>query len=265
MGPDATIRNRARRLSMLTLGTCSVAAEGKVVEGVPANFYRIAVYLALSVRHHSATRQRLRNLLWPDLDQENSSADLRQCLARIRQLQQTHGFELIQSNYSSVFLNPQCDIDWDLPKFLDSIEHDTPRSFLDSCELYRGDLLAGLPGSSHDFEDWLVQQRERLRNLYIDKMSETMDEAEALPEDALCMSLDHLLSIDPCNERGYRLLMRHAAKKRDMRKLQRLHEKCKRKLREELDIGMSEDTHRLWLDLSRKLTADSSSDAANLN
>src|SRR5690606_29134500 len=100
------------RISMNTLGVCSIAVDGVVQSTVPSSCFCIATYHLLSDSSTMMSLQRLKSIFWPDADVEKASANLRQNLVRIRRFQDENGFQLIGSNFTLVYLM-QHGIDWD--------------------------------------------------------------------------------------------------------------------------------------------------------
>jgi DNA-binding SARP family transcriptional activator len=236
---------------MNTLGVCSIAVDGIVQSTVPSSCFRIATYLLLSGSRMMMSRQRLKSIFWPDADLEKASANVRQNLVRIRRFQDENGFQLIGSNFTLVYLM-QHGIDWDLHDFLDALDGDDEASIVSACELYGGDLLADIGASSPEFEEWLSDQRERLRSALIEKLVGALaDSSLSPPARGLCAH--KLLAIDPCNEQAFQILMTEAAEQGDHARLHHLFARCERQLMNEFGVGISDGTRGLYSQLSRNL------------
>lgn len=239
------------RISMHTLGVCSIAVDGIVQAMVPSSCFRIATYLLLSGSRMMMSRQRLKSIFWPDADLEKASANLRQNLVRIRRFQDENSFQLIGSNFTLVYLTPN-GIDWDLHEFLDALDGDDEASIVSACELYGGDLLADIGASSPEFEEWLSDQRERLRGALIEKLVGALGDMVLSPAGrGLCAH--KLLAIDPCNEQAFQILMTEAAEQGDHARLHHLFARCERQLMNEFGVGSSDGTRGLYSQLSRNL------------
>ena len=78
-----------------------------------------------------------------------------------------------------------------------------------ATELYRGDFLAGFAFRGTLFEDWLMAERERLRELALETLAKLLAEqcragdAEGAPPDG-----GRLIALDPLQEPVHRSLMR---------------------------------------------------------
>lgn len=237
------------RIAINTLGVCSIAVDGVVQATVPSGWFRIAAYLSLSGSRMTMSRQHLKSMFWPDTDVENASANLRQCLARIRRFQDLNAFRFINASFSLVYLTPE-GIDWDLREFLGALEGDDVASLVRVCELYGGDLLADIGASSAEFEEWLSGQRERLRGALIERLMSALDAGEALAPAIRSVCAHKLLAVDPYNERAFQTLMTEAAEQGDHARLRHLFERCERQLMAEFGVASSADTRGLYAQLS---------------
>src|SRR4030095_9375990 len=84
-----------------------------------------------------------------------------------------------------------------------------PEALARAVELYRGDLLEGLAFRGALFEDWLMIERERLRELVLEALARLLahQTATAQPERAIQTAV-RLLGLDPLQEAVHRTLMR---------------------------------------------------------
>ncbi|RDE09162.1 hypothetical protein DVH29_08200 [Pelagibacterium lacus] len=236
-----------------TMGSYSLKVGGQVQSGIPLSFFKIAVYILLAVPGHVVSRDFIRYLLWPEVtDRDKAAADLRQSLMRIRRVQDKFGFRLIESNVSSIYLVEDESVHWDLRDLL----ADMKSSGVNQPVRYSGELLADLPYSGSEFEDWLSEQRQALRSQVIEFLSLAIGiEHNTRPE----LRYDHardLLRIDPCNEEAYRLLMIKAASNRDLAQLEYLYKKCEHYLETDLGIGVSLETRMLHKGLIKAMTLE---------
>lgn len=249
-----TDRKRIPRVSLNTLGVCSIEIDGVVQSAIPSSYFRIAAYLLLSGTRMMMSRQRLGSFFWPEADPEKASANLRQNLVRIRRFQDENDFQLIGSNFTLVYLATE-GIDWDLRDFLDALEGDDEASLTRACDLYGGELLADIGAASAEFEEWLSEQRETLRSPFVDRLTAALHDGAALSPAARSVCARKLLTLDPCNEQAFQVLMTEAAGQGDLARLQHLFERCERQLMNELGVGTSDDTRGLYSQLARDLHA----------
>jgi DNA-binding SARP family transcriptional activator len=62
-------------------------------------------------------------------------------------------------------------VDVDVATLQRRVAEGTPQALEQAAELYRGDLLLGLAVSEPLFEEWLVAERERLRELALEALA----------------------------------------------------------------------------------------------
>lgn len=173
------------------LGTPGVSIYGSSVifpfKKVEALFYYLII-------EHEATREELVNLLWPEIDEENGRKNLRNA---IYQLKKAFRGDIINSpNKSIIVLNKDLNIKTDLY----SIEHEG--SVLNE---YPGDFLQGFSIKEGEyFEDWMVNTREYIKDLYKKNLYSKV-ESERAKEDYV----KQIIVIDPLDERAYRILMNY--------------------------------------------------------
>jgi predicted ATPase/DNA-binding SARP family transcriptional activator len=76
-------------------------------------------------------------------------------------------------------------------------------SWMTAVDLYRGDLLPGF------YEDWVLTERDRLRDAYLAALRHTVMECAALRQRERAIEYAHrLVQADPLREEAHRLLMR---------------------------------------------------------
>jgi tetratricopeptide (TPR) repeat protein len=97
----------------------------------------------------------------------------------------------------------------DVTVFERAAADESPDSLERAAALYRGDFLAGLSVNEPAFEEWLVSERERLREVALDAMARLLahQRATGAPEAAVQTAL-RLLALDPLQEPVHRTLMR---------------------------------------------------------
>lgn len=233
-----------------SLGSCSIRVDGAVQSGIPLNFFKIATYIFLAAPGYIVSRDAIRNLLWPDVnDREKIAADLRQSLMRIRRMQEKLGFCLIESNAASVYLVEDESIHWDLRDLVQRMD----RPDYDERIQYAGELLADLPFSGTEFEDWLSEQRQNLRSRVVEFLCLAIEMEDHLRHQRRYEHARDLLRIDPCNEEAYRLLMIKAASNRDFSQLDYLYKRCEHNLENDLGIRVSHETRSLHSGLRKAM------------
>ena len=110
-----------------------------------------------------------------------------------------------------------------------------------AVDLYRGDLLEGC------YQDWCLNERERLRHLYLAMLDKLMDYCEAHHEYEVGLVYgDRILSHDYARERTHRRLMRLHYLNGDRTAALRQYTQCTAALREELGVEPARQTVLLY-------------------
>src|SRR5207247_8209561 len=109
-------------------------------------------------------RDKLATLLWSGIREESARASLRQTLFATRKaLRKTKPPALLVEG-ETLALNRSV-VDVDVAAFERLVTEGTPEALASAAALYQGDLLAGFAVDEPPFEEWLVTERERLREL----------------------------------------------------------------------------------------------------
>src|SRR5215470_4632799 len=137
------------------------SAAGAVVP-IPARKVRaLLAFLAIHpTRAHP--RDRLAALLWPDVGEAQARQSLRQALAGLRRA--LAGARVLVIDADTVAVDP-LRLDVDVIRFERLVAAGRPPQLQQAVALYKGDLLDGFHVKSPVFEDWLLTERERLREL----------------------------------------------------------------------------------------------------
>ena len=119
-------------------------------------------------------RDRLAGLLWSDRQEARSRNSLRQAMASIRNLGESLGIDLIETDGDRVQLRDGV-AETDAAAF-QKLGADDP---IAATDLYAGDLLDGFMAPDAAFQDWLSGERAALREI----ACETFERAIARAED----------------------------------------------------------------------------------
>ena len=201
-GTDEHERGPAFRLKTLGAAVLLRATPGQEPVEIlgPGKPLALLVYLASSPAR-SASRERLVDLLWSNLDLERARHGLRQALWYVRKRM---GSGAIESRRQDVELRAPVDSDRD--RFLAAVEAGDVESAVD---LYRGGFLPmfASPGGA-DFEAWVDREGYRLRRLFQDATeSAAWRQVErGAPEKAKELAR-RARDIHPLSQRSWRLLL----------------------------------------------------------
>ena len=206
------------------------------VASLPSNVERILGFLA--VRRRPQSRTAIASTLWLDTPEERAAANLRTALWKARQ---TIG-DCIGLHGNLVALSPRVDVD------LDRVIELTHR-LLDENELQPGDcepaLLVGdlLPGWD---EDWILFERERLRQLCIHALEEMCHKLSAAGCAARAVDAGlAAVSAEPLRESAQRALIAAHLREGNVSEARRQYQTYRELLWNELGIEPSETLRAL--------------------
>src|SRR5262249_47846279 len=110
------------------------------------------------------SRDNLASLLWSDRGDPQARDSLKHALTRLRQCLQSAESPAIIAHPQTVRLDPAA-VSTDVAAFERLLSAGTPETIEQAIALYRGDLLDGITIRDAVFEDWLLVERQRLRQL----------------------------------------------------------------------------------------------------
>ncbi len=200
----------------------------------------------------SHRRDKLAGLLWGERGDDAARHNLRQTLSSIRKALGAVGSAILASDGDTVALEGDA-VDVDVAQFEALVAQGTPESLAAAKALYQGDLLEGLSLREPAFEEWLLAERRRLRELALDAFCRLLDlqiAAEAR-EEAVQTAL-RLLAIDPVQESVHRRLMQLYADLGRKDAALRQYKTCVDVLERELGVEPEAETRELHKDISRE-------------
>ncbi len=207
----------------------------------------LLAYLAVTRRAHS--RDKLAALLWGELSDADAKNNLRQALTNLRKFADD---ELTISRDS---------IEYTGDGFIDSLEFEAdvksastsdpePASVIltDSLRLYRGDFLEGFHvRDAPDFEDWMLTERARLRELALQTLHRLTEiEMSRANYPAALEATARLLAFDPWREEAHRQRMSALARAGQRSAALAQYQSCRRILEKELGVEPSAETTALY-------------------
>ena len=244
------------RLDIVTLGGLSILQDGKPVGGfVSRKVEALLVYLAANPREHP--REVLGQLLWDDLPQDRTLANLRMALSSLQQ--QMESF-LVVTRYS-LGINPDSIYRLDTLE-LDSLLTDTSQHWKESgsfsplvakrldnaLKQYQGVFLDGFyVRRARGFEGWKHLEQERIHHRVLEALYRLG--SSALKQGQYVEGIAHitqLLQYDPLWEEAHRLMMLLLTYSGNRSAALAQYETCQRLLKENLDVTPSDETFDLY-------------------
>ena len=248
------------RLHLTVLG----GFQGRLDSGLALTFptrksQALVAYLALPLGR-SHPRDKLAALLWGDLAQPQARGGLRQALSRLRRTVATEPPAVLLDG-DHVALNPAV-VDVDAFEFERLIEQGTPDALERACALYGGDLLEGFALSEPAFEEWLLAERERLRELALEALARLLrHHCTAGSREAALPTALRLVALDPLQESVHRALMRLYVEVGRRPAALRQYQICVGALHRELGVEPEAATKQLYQDILRQRPARLTTDA----
>ena len=214
----------------------------------------LLAYLALNPGQVMA-RAKLAGLLWGDNGENQAQDSLRQTLAVLRKALSPMQDEVLRADRQSIGLDHEC-LEVDAVTFQDLVASGTPHDLETAVALYRGDLLDGFEVSEPGFEDWLENERRRLRDLMARALSALMEHKRAAGarQDAIDLG-QRLLTLDPLQESVHRTLMVLYGELGQRQSALQQFERCRELLESELGVEPEPETAALYQALRDNNTA----------
>ena len=213
----------------------------------------LLTYLALPVgRAHP--RDKLAALLWGGIREESARASLRQALFSIRKALGEMDGALSQAG-DALALDPTS-VEVDVALFEHAVKDGTPDGLERAVELYRGDLLSGFVLDEAPFEEWVLGERERLRELALEALARLLahQRKTGATEPAIQSAL-RLLALDPLQEPVHRTLMRLYMEAGRRGTALRQYQQCVSALGRELGVEPEAETKALYEEILRQRAA----------
>jgi DNA-binding SARP family transcriptional activator/predicted ATPase len=232
-------------LQLRLLGTPDIVLDGvSLIESMSSKAQAILFYLAVTQQPH--TRSALAGLLWGDGPEEAARADLRKALANLRQAIPDH----VVTDRQTVTLHFDSKLWLDIAAFEKQLKSPSPTSeaLHQAIELYRGDFLNGFYVlHAPDFEDWMLAEQARLRELVVNALlllvkhhADRGERAEGIA------AARRLLTLEPWREEAHRQLMLLLAQDGQRGAALAQFEICRQTLEKELAVEPGAETIALY-------------------
>lgn len=206
----------------------------------------LLAYLLL-YRKAPQPRQRIAFLLWPDSTERQARTNLRHVLHNLRRaLPDPDRFLDVTPRTLQWRMDAPCWFDVAaFEEWLSLADRDVGDSGLAALrravELYTGDLLEGC------YDEWILEERERLRQRYLEALGRLTAALEARGDHAQAIQYaERLLLQDPLREETYRLVMRLHDARGDRARAVRVYHTCAAVLERELGVEPSAPTREVY-------------------
>ena len=223
-------------LSVMLLG----GFEARLASGASVSLPRKkaqALLAYLGIRPgQSHPRDKLAALLWGEKSDEQARDGLRHALVALRRALASAHPPPLRIEGQTLALNP-LGVEVDVGTFEQRVAEGTPQALEQAAELYRGDLLLGFSVNEPLFEEWLVAERERLREMALDALARLLaEQSKAAGTQHAIQTALRLLGLDPLEETAHRTLIRLYARQGRQGAALRQYQICMGVLQRELGV-----------------------------
>ena len=199
-------------------------------------------------------RDKLAALLWGETRDHQARDSLRHAVAALRKALAPGRAPspILRVQGQTLALEPDA-VEVDVATFERRVAQGTPSALHEAAELYRGDLLLGFGVSEPLFDDWLVAERERLREIALEALARLLGHQSRTggTEGAIRTAL-RLLKLDPLQESAHRTLMQLYARQGRRAAALKQYQLCVDGLQRELGTEPELETKALYHELLRR-------------
>ncbi len=235
------------KLSLALLGKLQISRADVPVDGFVSNKAQaLLCYLAVTGRTHYRTA--LVGLLWGETAEDEAKASLRVALSNLRKLVGEH----VTITRQTAAFNLESDYELDVDAFVGGVEDEgfAIESLQQAVALYQGEFLEGFyVRDAPEFEDWVLVERERLRELALQAFERLVDHFAGDHQAGRALAIHYtrqLLTLDPWREEAHRQLMLLQARNGQYSTALAQYQTCRRVLDEELGVEPTPPTTALF-------------------
>jgi DNA-binding SARP family transcriptional activator/TolB-like protein len=212
---------------------------------LPGKAFWLLAYLLLEGRKGPVRRSSAAAMLWDGSDRQKAHANLRTLLARMQA-------PVVTGDRQSVWLAGSLSID--VEQLTTACGQPSADAISSLCELYRGDLLAGLDlDLGSEGAAWLQVQATHLRELVIAALTEFLNSSACQGRSSVIeKAARRLIQVEAFQEAPYHALMKLYASTGRPKDLRSVYDELASALRSEIGVKPSEATTTLYRELVRK-------------
>ena len=198
------------------------------------------------------SRDKLAAVLWGQTSDHQARDSLRHALAALRKVLADAVPPVLRTEGQTLSLDPD-GVEADAVTFERWVRQGTLPALEEAAELYRGDLLLGFGVSEPLFEEWLVAERERLREMALDALTRLLAlQSKTVDTERAIRTAVRLLALDPLQEAVHRTLMQLYDRQGRRGAALRQYQLCVDRLRRELGTEPELETKALYRELLRR-------------
>jgi DNA-binding SARP family transcriptional activator/tetratricopeptide (TPR) repeat protein len=230
--------------------------DARLVSGAPVSLptkkaQALLAYLGIRPGQ-SHPRDKLAALLWGEKSDEQARGGLRHALVVLRRALADAHPPPLRIEGQTLALN-SVGVEVDVVTFERRVAEGTPQALEQAAELYRGDLLLGFSVNEPLFEEWLVAERERLREMALAALARLLGhQSKAAGTERAIQTAVRLLGLDPLQETVHRTLMHLYGRQGRRGAALKQYQVCVGVLQRELGMEPEAETKQLYQDLLRR-------------
>jgi DNA-binding SARP family transcriptional activator len=193
-------------LQLVLLGAFQARAAEQDID-VPGRKERALLALLAIPVGEPRSRDKLAGLLWSDRGDSQARDSLKQAVFKLRKSLDCVQPSPLLADREFVSLE-RAVVTVDVAEFEQLIAEGSMEGLTRATALYRGDLLDGLDLRDAAFDEWLLMERQRLRNLACEALAKLLNQHLVRGvHDQAGDAARRLLSLDPLREAAHRALM----------------------------------------------------------
>ncbi|HUL06006.1 MAG TPA: BTAD domain-containing putative transcriptional regulator [Candidatus Acidoferrum sp.] len=238
-------------MQLVLLGGFEVRAAGQEIE-IPGRKERALLAFLAIPAGQARSRDKLAGLLWSDRGDTQARESLKQAVFKLRKLLDGVQPSPLRADREFVALDTEA-VTVDVAEFEQLINEGTMEALARATALYRGDLLDGLDLRDPAFDEWLLMERQRLRDLAREALARLVDRhLSGGAHDQAAAAARRLLAIDPLREAAHRAVMRIYSEQGQTALALKQYQLCCDALQSELGVRPEAETERLYQSIREK-------------
>ena len=247
-------------VNMRLLGAFEVTVGGRPVTKWHGRLGRSILAYLLVQHQHSAVKDRLLDVFWPDVKPTLANNRLHVAISSLRKsFRAVTDRPVIEFQQDTYQIARSCTVQVDVDDFEQNVRTARRSAALGrteealalyeaALECYRGDLLPEMP-----YEEWTLLPREALRVAYVECLGSTARLHMSRDEYSEALRLGWaILATDPAHEEAHRLIMRCHASSGQPHQAFRHFEICRRELATILGVEPAQATVDLLIAIRRE-------------
>jgi TolB-like protein/DNA-binding SARP family transcriptional activator len=241
-------------LRLALLGGFQAFTAGQEID-VPGRKERALLAFLAIPAGEPRSRDKVAGLLWSDRSDSQARDSLKQAVFKVRN--SLDGVQPSPLRADREFLSlERAAVSVDVAEFEQLIGEGTTERLARAAALYRGDLLDGLDVRDAAFDEWLLMERERLRDLAREALAMLLAQylAGGARDEAAAVAR-RLLALDPLREIAHRALMQIYTAQGQTALALKQYQLCRDTLQCELGVRPEAETEQLYRSIQAVRTA----------